>query len=73
MKTHLYLTNYEKEIIKNEIFYKLSFFDTINGLVFITHIHENSLIENYIDLINAGTPKTIENLKKELLNDEKNS
>lgn len=34
MKTSLYLTGVEKEVIKKDLFYKLIFFDTINGLPF---------------------------------------
>lgn len=66
MKTSLYLTGYEKEIIKGELFYKLIFFDTINGLVFKTHIHEKNLYLDYINLIDNGTPSEIERLKKDL-------
>lgn len=67
MKASLYLTDYEKEEIKKELFYKLIFFDNINGLVFKTYIHEKNLILDYIDLIDNGTPETIERLKKEVL------
>lgn len=66
MKTSLYLTRYEKEEIKGELFYKLVFFDTINGLVFKTHIHEKNLYLDYINLIDNGDPKTLEALKEDL-------
>ena len=66
MKTSLYLTGYEKETIKGELFYKLIFFDTINGLVFKTHIHKKNLYLDYINLIDNGNPQTLEELKKEM-------
>lgn len=67
MKTSLYLTSYEKEEIKGELFYKLIFFDTSNGLVFKTHIHEKNLLLDYINLIDNGNPQTLEELKKEFI------
>lgn len=67
MKASLYLMDYTKEVIKKELFYKLTFFDSINGLVFNTYIHELSLKNNYIKLIDNGTPDTIKQLKKEVL------
>ena len=67
MKSSLYLTDYEKETIKNDLFYKLRFFDNINGLVYITYIEKNSLYKNYINLIDNGNKKIIERLKKELI------
>ena len=67
MKTSLYLTNFEKEIIKNDLFYKLIFFDTINGLVFKTYIEETTLKNDYLKLIDNANPQTIEELKKEIL------
>lgn len=66
MKTSLYLTDYIKETIKNELYYRLTFFDNINGLVFKTYIHEKNLLNDYIDLIDNGTPKVLENLRKEV-------
>jgi len=66
MKTSLYLTDYQKETIKNELYYRLTFFDSINGLVFKTYIHEKNLLNDYIDLIDNGTPKVLENLRKEV-------
>ena len=66
MKASLYLTDYEKEEIKKELFYKLIFFDNINGLVFKTYIHEKNMILDYINLIDNGNPETIERLKKEV-------
>ena len=66
MKTSLYLTDYQKEIVKNELYYKLTFFDSINGLVFKTYIHEKNLLNDYINLIDNGTPKVLENLRKEV-------
>lgn len=66
MKTSLYLTDFEKETIKNNTFYKLKFFDNINGLVFGTYIEENTLKNNYIDLITNGTPETIKKLQEDL-------
>ena len=63
-KNSLYLTDYEKETIKNENFYKLIFFDTITGLVFKTHIHELTLKNDYLQLLTNGNKETIENLKK---------
>lgn len=67
MKASLYLTDYEKEVIKNETFYKLKFFDNINGLVFVTYIHEKGLYNDYINLIDNGNNEVIEKLKKEVL------
>ena len=66
MKTSLYLTNFEKEIIKNNLFYKLIFFDNINGLVFKTYIEETTLKNDYLKLIDNANPQTIEELKKEV-------
>lgn len=66
MKTGLYLTGFEKEIIKNDLFYKLIFFDTINGLVFKTYIEETALKNDYLKLIDNANPQTIEELKKEV-------
>lgn len=66
MKTSLYLTGFEKEIIKNDLFYKLIFFDTINGLVFKTYIEETALKNDYLKLIDNANPQTIEELKKEV-------
>ena len=66
MKVSLYLTDYEKELIKNEMFYKLRFFDSINGVIFTTYIHELSLVKDYIKIIDNGNSKTIENLKSDL-------
>lgn len=70
MKTSLYLTNFEKEIIKNDLFYKLIFFDTINGLIFKTYIEETILKNEYLKLIDNANPQTIEELKKEVLKNE---
>ena len=67
MKTSLYLTGFEKEIIKNDLFYKLIFFDTVNGLVFKTYIEETALKNDYLKLIDNANPQTIEELKKEVL------
>ena len=67
MKVSLYLSQYHKEIIKNEVWYQLVFFDNINGLVFKTYIHKKNLILDYIDLIDNGNPETLERLKKEVL------
>ena len=64
MKTSLYLTDYEKETIKNDLFYKLRFFDTINGYVFITHIHEKEMYYT-VDRIDNGDKEIINRLKKE--------
>lgn len=64
MKTSLYLTDYEKETIKNDLFYKLRFFDTINGYVFITYIHEKEMYYT-IDRIDNGNKEIINRLKKE--------
>lgn len=64
MTVSLYLTDYEKEIIKNDLFYKLRFFDSINGYVFITYIHEKEMFYT-IDKINNGNSETIDRLKKE--------
>lgn len=66
MKTSLYLTGFEKETIKNDLFYKLIFFDTINGLVFKTYIEETTLKNDYLKLIDNANPQTIEELKKEV-------
>lgn len=66
MKTSLYLTGFEKEIIKHDLFYKLIFFDTINGLVFKTYIEETALKNDYLKLIDNANPQTIEELKKEV-------
>lgn len=66
MKTSLYLTGFEKETIKNNLFYKLIFFDTINGLVFKTYIEETTLKNDYLKLIDNANPQTIEELKKEV-------
>lgn len=66
MKASLYLMDYEKETIKKDLFYKLRFFDTINGLVFTTYIHEKGLYNDYIKLINNGNKDTIEKLRKEV-------
>mgnify|MGYP003302140098 CR=1 FL=1 len=68
MKASLYLSQYHKENIKNEVWYQLVFFDNINGLVFKTYIHEKNLILEYINLIDNGNPETLERLKKELAN-----
>lgn len=70
MKTSLYLTNFEKKIIKNDLFYKLIFFDTINGLVFKTYIEETTLKNYYLKLIDNANPQTIEELRKEVLKNE---
>ena len=43
MKPSLYLTGFEKEVIKKDVFYKLIFFDTIAGLVFKTYIEAFTL------------------------------
>ena len=67
MKTSLYLTGFEKETIKNDLFYKLIFFDTINGLVFKTYIEETALKNDYLKLIDNANPQTIEELRKEVL------
>jgi len=64
MTVSLYLTDYEKEIIKNDLFYKLRFFDSINGYVFITYIHEKEMFYT-IDKIYNGNSETIDRLKKE--------
>lgn len=66
MKTSLYLTGFEKETIKNNLFYKLIFFDTISGLVFKTYIEETTLKNDYLKLIDNANPQTIEELKKEV-------
>lgn len=66
MKTSLYLMEYQKETIKNEPYYRLTFFDSINGLIFKTYIHEKNLLNDYIGLIDNGTPKVLENLRKEV-------
>ena len=66
MKTSLYLTSFEKETIKNNLFYKLIFFDTINGLVFKTYIEETALKNDYLKLIDNANPQIIEELKKEI-------
>ena len=66
MKTSLYLTGFEKEIIKKDLFYKLIFFDTINGLVFKTYIESFTLKNNYLKLIDNANPDTLQELKKDL-------
>ena len=66
MKTSLYLSGFEKETKKNDLFYKLIFFDTINGLVFKTYIEETALKNDYLKLIDNANPQTIEELRKEV-------
>lgn len=66
MKANLYLMSYAREIKDDILYYKLRFFDTFNGLVFIAYIHPKGLIEYIKDIVN-GDEKTIEALKKEVL------
>lgn len=66
MKTSLYLTGFEKETIKKDLFYKLIFFDTINGLVFKTYIEAYTLKNDYLKLIDNANPDTLQELKKDL-------
>lgn len=68
MKTSLYLTGFEKEVIKHDLFYKLIFFDTINGLVFKTYIAAFTLKNDYLKLIDNANPDTLQELKKDLKN-----
>ena len=69
MKTSLYLTGFEKEVIKHDLFYKLIFFDTINGLVFKTYITAFTLKNDYLKLIDNANPDTLQELKKDLKNE----
>ena len=66
MKTSLYLTGFEKEVIKKDLFYKLIFFDTITGLVFKTYIDAFTLKNDYLKIIDNGNPETLQELKKDL-------
>lgn len=68
MNTSLYLTGFEKEVIKTDLFYKLIFFDTSNGLVFKTYIEAFTLKTDYLKLINNANPDTLQELKKDLDN-----
>lgn len=68
MKTSLYLTDFEKEVIKKDLFYKLIFFDTINGLVFKTYIEAFTLKNDYFKLIDNANPDALQELKKDLEN-----
>lgn len=68
MKTSLYLTGFEKEVIKKDVFYKLIFFDTINGLVFKTYIEAFTLKNDYLKLIDNANSDTLQELKKDLEN-----
>lgn len=68
MKTSLYLTGFEKEVIKKDLFYKLIFFDTLNGLVFKTYIEVLTLKNDYLKLIDNANPDTLQELKKDLEN-----
>lgn len=68
MKTSLYLTGFEKEVIKKDLFYKLIFFDTINGLVFKTYIEAFTLKNDYLKLIDNANPDTLQELKQDLEN-----
>lgn len=68
MKTSLYLTGFEKEVIKKDVFYKLIFFDTINGLAFKTYIEAFTLKNDYLKLIDNANPDTLQELKKDLEN-----
>lgn len=67
MDVSLYLTNYYQEIIKDDKFYILVFFDNNNGLVFKTYIEENELKEKYIKLISNGNDMILKKLRKEVL------
>ena len=69
MKTSLYLTDFEKEVVKKDLFYKLIFFDTINGLVFKTYIEAFRLKKDYLKLIDNANPDTLQELKKDLENE----
>lgn len=66
MKTSLYLTGVEKEVIKKDLFYKLIFFDTITGLVFTVYIGALALKNDYLKLIDNANPDTLQELKKDL-------
>lgn len=66
MKTSLYLTGFEKEVIKKDLFYKLIFFDTITGLVFETYIEAFALKNGYLKLIDNASPGILQELKKDL-------
>ena len=66
MTTSLYLTGFEKEVTKKDVFYKLIFFDTSNGLVFKTHIEAFTLKNDYLKLIDNANPDTLQELKKDL-------
>ena len=66
MKTSLYLTGFEKEDIKTDLFYKLIFFDTITGLVFKTYIEAFTFKNDYLKLIDNANPDTLQELKKDL-------
>lgn len=66
MKTSLYLTSVEKEVIKKNLFYKLIFFDTITGLVFKVYIGALALKNDYLKLIDNANPDTLQELKKDL-------
>lgn len=67
MNVNLYLTNYYHEIIKDNKFYILVFFDNNNGLVFKTYIEENELKEKYIKLLENGNDMILKKLRKEVL------
>lgn len=67
MKTSLYFIEYEKERIKNDLFYVLYFFDSFTGLTFKTYNHAGNMNEPFIKLLNNGSTKTIERLKKNII------
>lgn len=67
MNVSLYITNYYQEIIKDDKFYILVFFDNNNGLVFKTYVEENELKEKYIKLISNGNDMILKKLRKEVL------
>ena len=68
MKTSLYLTGFEKEVIKKDVFYKLIFFDTITGLIFKAYIEAFTLKKDYLKLIDNANPDALKELKKDLEN-----
>ena len=65
MNVNLYLMSYTREMKDDILYYKLRFFDTFNGLVFITYIHPKGIFE-YIKNIDNGKKETIGALKKEV-------
>lgn len=67
MDVSLYLTDYYQEIIKDDKFYILVFFDNKNGLVFKTYVEENKLKEKYIKLLENGNDMTLKKLRKDVL------